>query len=118
MSIRVYNGFALLVLLAACGDDAECADEIRIAATVSVQAPAGVKVDQVTIERRAEETCGSVSTREGELLYTCWEQGGGGTYTVRVYSGDGVWTNSVEIESASCHVKERAELSFDLSLDP
>jgi hypothetical protein len=108
----------LLWTVVACDDDPSCADEIRIAASVAVSAPEGVVVDDVTIEKKYEDTCGTVSSRVDGTVYQCWEQGGGGTYVVRVYSGDRVWSASADIESASCHVKERVELTFDLSQDP
>lgn len=105
-------------VVAACGDDSKCGDEVRIAASVTVSAPAGMVVDDVTIEKNREELCGTVSTRDQRTVYQCWEQGGGGLYVVRVYSGERVWSASREIEGASCHVRERVEQFFDLSQDP
>lgn len=109
---------ALTLVVSACADDRACEDEIRIAASVTVQAPAGVTVDKVTIEKVSEELCGLTSTRGTEKLHQCWEQGGGGTYVVRVYSGGRVWSSAEDIEGEDCHVRERRELSFDLSMEP
>jgi hypothetical protein len=108
----------LLSLLAACDEERDCNDEIRIAASVFVSAPEGAVVDQVTIEKKFEDLCGSVSSDTEGTIYQCWEQAGGGTYVVRVYSGERVWSATQELDSASCHVAERAELFFDLSQDP
>src|ERR1044071_591641 len=72
--------------LASCGDD-DCSAEQLVAVEVMVSGSG--PIDKVTVERKAEEECGSFFDAELGQVFTCWEQGGG-TYTVRVYSGERV----------------------------
>jgi hypothetical protein len=109
---------ASCVVAFGCGDD-ECSAEQRVALEVIVGS-AG-PIDKVTVELEDEEECGtgrssgaSPSFSDPELVYTCWEQGGG-VYTVRVYSGTEVYEEQIEIEADECHIKERASLYIDLA---
>ena len=99
------------IALAACGDD-QCSAGQRVAINVMISGSA--PVDKVTAELEFEEECGF--NRQVGQVFTCWEQGGG-TYTVRVYSGDMVHEEEIEIEADECHIKERATLFIDLEAE-
>lgn len=97
--------------LASCGDD-ECSEEVRVAVDVLIAGTG--PIDKVTVELDHEEECGSFFDDQQNQVYTCWEQGAG-TYTVRVYSGERVLEQQVDIETNKCdHIKQRASLQFDL----
>ena len=108
-------------LLGACGEETICTDELRLAIRVYVTSPEGLPIDRVTAERSHEMAC-SFSSAQGtdagsDRMYRCHEQqGGGGVYTVRVYSGDEVWTAAVYIDANECHTTEIKDVR--VVLDP
>lgn len=110
--LRWWHGlaFAWCVVAFACGDD-ECSAEQRVAVQVLVNG-AG-PIDKITVELEREEECGSFRDANLGQVYTCWEQGGG-LYTVRVYSGDEVHEEQIEIEADECHIKQRESVTIDL----
>lgn len=111
-------GFA--ALFSACGEETICTDELRLAVRVHVTSPEGLAIDRVTAERSHEMACSFSSMPQGadagsDGMYRCREQGGG-VYTVRVYSGDEVWTAAVHIDANECHTTEIKDVR--VVLDP
>jgi hypothetical protein len=96
--------------LASCSDD-DCTPVQLVAVDVMISGTG--PIDKVTGELETEEECGSFFDEDGNQIFTCWEQGGG-TYTVRVYSGDRVVEEQIAVEADACHIKERAWLNIDL----
>lgn len=111
---------ALALALAACDDSTSCTAELRSAIEVYVESPDGLPVDAVTATQRSEIPCdmlpstGAQDAGDAEH-YNCSEQSGG-TYVVRVTSGDETWSQAVDIEADECHTTERKTLTF--VLDP
>jgi hypothetical protein len=94
--------------LAACKDDG-CSDELKIALELYINVPEGLSITRVTAELEREETCGAFRPDKttDDLVYTCYEQGGG-SYVVRAYSGDQeVMNETVPVTADECHA-ERA----------
>jgi len=98
-----------------------CTSEVRGAIKVVFRSPEGLAVDSVTAENRFYAECeggpASDSLDAGERMfeYWCYEQGGG-TYVVRVTSGDMTWTQRTEISADACHTTSHETLTF--VLDP
>lgn len=124
MSNRLW--LAAWIALSSCSEDepepeVPCTNELRTAVTVAVRSPEGLPTDDVTATHGKTTTdCTSwpldtVDAGADSAMYFCWEQGGG-TYRVRVESGDLAWTKSVEVEADDCHVRKAAEVEF--VLDP
>lgn len=116
---------AIVLALGSAGcasdDSVTCTLELRSPITVEVTSPEGRPIDAVTAERRHEAECdGSVlSERDGgptQAAYWCYEQGGG-TYVVRVKSGDLTWTQRTHVTANECHTTSSATLSFVLDPD-
>jgi hypothetical protein len=100
---------------AGCKDEGSCSDEILIAVELHTTIPAGLNITRVTAELKSEEDCGLFIDPNAGHVYTCWEQGGG-TYTIRFYSGDDVvYMEDDEVEAGACHIKERVMSDVDLS---
>jgi hypothetical protein len=115
----------LFAVIVACDSQRTCTSELRSALTVQISSPQGLEVDSVTATRRVELPCENSSVEHAgardaaagsnELVYTCWENGGG-TYVVRVKSGQSTWTQKVHVNADFCHTTEHKTLSF--VLDP
>jgi hypothetical protein len=114
------------IALSSCSEaepeaEVPCTDELRTAVIVSVRSPQGLPTDDVTATRgKATTECTSwpldtVDAGADSAMYFCSEQGGG-TYRVRVTSGDLTWTQSVDVEADVCHVRKAVEVEF--VLDP
>jgi hypothetical protein len=118
-AMRTFLGLLCgLGLLPACGD-AGCEDYLGFALELHITAPEGLHIDKVTAERTSEEECSFVRNKTGsELMYACYEQGGGSAdYVVRLYSGgEEIYKETVAVEADSCHVKERVQSYIDLTL--
>ena len=121
-------GWSVAFLLAGCaGDDDDntitCTTEIRSAILGDISSPEGLPIDSVTAERSFVAECeGDFSSAaqdaaQGPLEFYCWEQGGNGTYVVRVTSGDLTWTQSATVERNECHTTRTARLHFVLDPD-
>jgi hypothetical protein len=114
-----FFGALIALSLCACSDETTCTLENRLAITVQVESPQGLPVDSVTATRRREQACESQATSQdasGPGSYECGEQGGG-TYTVRVTSGELQWTQRVDISADECHTTEHQTLEFVLDPD-
>lgn len=109
-------GLAGALMTSACGEDrVTCTTELRVAVDVRISSPEDLPIDRVTAERVNEQDCeGEAETEAPEATFACFEQGGG-TYIVRVYSGDLVWTRTLEIEGDRCHVASTETLSIELT---
>jgi hypothetical protein len=109
---------AFAALSGACGEEKICSRNLRLAVRVHVTSPAGLPIDRVTAEQSHEIECGFSSSPDdagSDRMYRCHEQGGG-LYTVRVYSGDAVWTSAVHVDANECHTTEIKDV--DVTLDP
>jgi hypothetical protein len=91
--------------------------------SVTLLDDAQLPVDSVTATRTTTEHCyleavphsddagGAGDT--GETHYACWDQGGG-TYVVRVTSGERTWTQELDVPGDGCRVSEVPRLTFVL----
>jgi hypothetical protein len=126
MNCRRFSPF-IVVLLAACADESPietkaCSTELRTAVLVSVD-DNDLPIDSVTATNQDERTCGGTPTGmpvrpvddagDETRMYTCWEQGGG-TYVVRVKSGELTWTQRTTVAANECHTSEVKSLHFVL----
>lgn len=107
------------LLLQACpgGDSAEaCTTELRFPITARITR-LGRDVDAIIVRVGGNEhDCGNWQEPDASadpVEYRCAERGGG-TYTVRVESGELSWTRSVEIEADECHARSQETLTFVL----
>ncbi len=106
--------FALPVLLSsiagACEDDVPCTANI-VSFQIIVSSPEGLPIDRVTAERERVDDCTAV----GAVTYSCHEQGGG-DYTIRVYSGDLVWTRETTLDEDEdgCHLEQSQSTEIEL----
>ena len=105
---------AALLLIAmgvACEDDVVCTAYLG-AFTVRVTSPEGLVVDRVTAERAGVAECDHYVGSE----FICHEQGGG-EYTVKVHSGDLVWTDRVTFkeDDDGCHIVVDKEVEIEMT---
>jgi len=101
-------------LIGACRGELVCTEEIRVAVRVHISSPDYLPVDRVTAERSRESDCDASSIESDastDETYRCNEQGGG-EYTIRVYSGDQVWTNEAYVRANECHTTEIADVDI------
>jgi hypothetical protein len=108
---------AFAALVGACSGELVCTEELRVAVRVHISSPENLPVDLVTADHRQEQECGSSSMESDspDGIYRCSEQGGG-DYTIRVYSGDLVWSQGIEIDANECHTTEIRDV--DIVMDP
>jgi hypothetical protein len=115
--------FATVVALLGCDDSTACTRELRFPIQVDVSSPDGLPIDSVTATREREDECADLSypgladggDASSSGHYACTEQGGG-TYVVRVTSGELTWSKSTHIDADECHTTEDKSLTF--VLDP
>jgi len=109
----------LAALIGGCRGELVCTSEVRVAVRVNIASPDYLPVERVTAERSHEVDCGPSSSIESDAstdeMYRCNEQGGG-EYTIRVYSGDQVWTDKAHVDANECHTTEIADV--DIMMDP
>lgn len=105
-------------LIGACSGELVCTEEQRVAVRVNISSPDDLPVERVTADRSSEIDCDPSSAEydaSTDERYRCTEQGGG-EYTIRVYSGDQVWTHEVHVHANECHTTEIADV--DIVMDP
>lgn len=108
---------AFAALIGGCSGELVCSEEPRVAVRVHISSPKKLPVDLVTADHREERECESSSATSDSPggIYRCKEQGGG-DYTIRVYSGDLVWSQGVEVAANECHTTEIKDV--DIAMDP
>jgi hypothetical protein len=110
---------ACAALIGACSGEQVCTEEERIAVRVHVQSPFGFRVDGVTAQQDHEMICALSSSADDattDLMFRCTEQGEG-IYTIRVYSGDTIFSGRVHVDANECHTTEIKDVDFVLSPD-
>jgi hypothetical protein len=88
-----------------------------VAVRVHVSSADELPVDRVTAELSHERDCAVSLESDASAygIYRCTEQGGG-SYTIRVYSGDKTWSTNVRVTANECHTLEIKDV--EISLDP